>query len=116
VGTPTAAGLHFTVTDKFGLTVNATDQCWNVHILPQRPHFKGEEKRVIDAVSDPEVVLLGNTADEKEFYGKRDPGKGFQWGGARTVAVVKYMKHGSGILLTAYSTSGSIPRGVQLWP
>jgi hypothetical protein len=116
VGAPTATVLQFTVKDKFGTTVDATAHCWTTHIVKQRQHFNGEEKRVIDAISDPEIVLEGNTPDEKEFYSKPDPGKGFQWGGARTVAVVKYTKHGSGILLTAYSTSGSIPRGVQLWP
>jgi hypothetical protein len=108
--------LQFTVIDKFGNTVNATDQCWNQHILPQRPHLRGEEQRVMDAISDPEKILEGNTPDAKEFWGKADPGKGFQWGGVRVVGVVKYLSAGSGILLTAYTTSGSIARGRQLWP
>jgi hypothetical protein len=83
--------LQFTVVDKFGNTVNATDQCWNGHVLPQRPHLRGEEQRVKDAISDPEKVLEGNTPDAKEFWGKLDPGKGFRWGGVRVVALVNIL-------------------------
>ncbi len=108
--------LQFTVIDIFGNAVNATEQCWNGHVLPQRSHLRGEEQRVKGAISDPEKVLEGNTPDAKEFWGRPDPGQGFQWGGVRVVAVVKYLGNGSGMLLTAYTTAGSIPQGRQLWP
>jgi hypothetical protein len=116
VGTQPAAILQFTVVDRLGNTVNATVQCWKVHILTQRPHLAGQEERVKKAISDPERVYEGNTPDSKEFWGKPDPSNGFQWGGVRVVAVVKYLASGNGILKTAYTTAGSMTPGNQLWP
>ena len=75
---PTAAKLQFTVVDKFGATVTATAYCWSSHVLRKRKHLTGEEQRVKDAISDPLKVFRGNTVNSKEFWGKPQPGSGFQ--------------------------------------
>jgi hypothetical protein len=116
VANSAAPTLHFSVVDVFGQTVNVTVRRWNDKVLKYRPHFRGQEQLVKDAISNPEAVYEGNTPEHKRFKGHAIPGPGFHFGGQSIVVVVWYPQGGDGVLTTTYSTPSSALQGKLLWP
>jgi len=107
-------GSEFIATDVFGRNVVATTKTWFDHIAKRHPEMAGQERRVKDAIQNPETVSQGNTPSHRVFAGHRIQGSGFAYGGKRVVAVVRYDPAENGYLTTAYMTTLD-PPGKVLW-
>ena len=97
-----ALRLHFSVVDKWGQRVD----------ILRHPEMAGQEELVKQAISAPQIVYEGTTADDRMFRGEIITGSGFSLGGKVVIAVVNYTAGSK--FLTAYTTTLD-PKGRVLW-
>jgi len=104
--------LHFSVVDKWGQRVDVSEDRWFNHVILRHPEMAGQEELVKPAISAPQIVYEGTTADDRMFRGEIITGSGFSLGGKVVIAVVNYTAGSK--FLTAYTTTLD-PKGRVLW-
>ena len=100
--------LPATVNSVNGMIIRLTAERW-AHILEEHPELTELKPDVLEAVRNPDRVVVGN-ADEILAIKKHKPGK---W-----LVVVYKELNGDGFIITAFSTSKTawLSRKRQLWP
>ena len=104
--------MKFTASDVFGNTVIGPLSAWS-HVEKRHAEMVGREDQVKVAIEQPVSVHEGNTPNTKVFKGE-PISTGF-WQDSFVVAIVEYVKNGTGYMRTAYLSTRD-PGGVRLWP
>jgi hypothetical protein len=97
-----------TVTSKGGIAVRLTDERW-LHITEEHAELAGYRLDVLEAVAEPDRVVLGG-AGELFALKKQTDGK--------TLVVVYRELSSDGFIITAFMTrrEAVLSRRKQLWP
>ena len=101
--------IIFEVTAYDGRTVKLSEVQWR-HILFFHPEVEGEQKKIMEVVQNPEVVLEGATKDTKVCY-RFYPSTSVT---SKYLAVVIKVLNREGFIITSYFTQ-RIRKGVVLW-
>ncbi len=97
-----------TVTSKGAIAVRLTDERW-LHITEEHAELAGYRLEVLEAVADPDRVVVGD-AGELFALKKQTDGK--------TLVVVYRELASDGFIITAFVTrrEAALSRRKQLWP
>lgn len=102
----------FETSDPRGYKVICTEDCWNEHILSQRPWMAGWEDEVQKAIESPYMGIFQDKDydDRKIYYGLSE-------GRQRYIKVVVEFQEGDfGEVITAFQTDSPKSGERLIWP
>jgi hypothetical protein len=103
--------IFFKVNDPRGREVICTVECWDGHILAQRPFMSGWEDRVIAAISNPTIGIFQDVdyPNRHVFYRRQNRPRYIK-------VVVAIMEHEADKVITAFPADSMKPGEKLIWP